>query len=39
MNPRRLFAIAFKETLQIWRDTRSLAIALLMPLMQMVLLG
>ena len=39
MNPRRLFAIAFKETLQIWRDPRSLAIALLMPLMQMVLLG
>jgi ABC-2 type transport system permease protein len=39
MNPRRLFAIAFKETLQVWRDPRSLAIALLMPLMQMVLLG
>ena len=32
MNLRRLFAIAFKETLQIWRDPRSLAIALLMPL-------
>ncbi|HVJ42941.1 MAG TPA: ABC transporter permease [Dongiaceae bacterium] len=31
--------MAFKETLQIWRDPRSLAIALLMPLMQMVLLG
>jgi ABC-2 type transport system permease protein len=39
MNPRRLAAIAYKETLQVWRDPRSLAIALLMPLMQMVLLG
>ena len=39
MNPRRLGAIAYKETLQVWRDPRSLAIALLMPLMQMVLLG
>lgn len=39
MNPRRLMAMAFKETLQVWRDPRSLAIALLMPLMQMVLLG
>jgi ABC-2 type transport system permease protein len=39
MSPRRVFAIAFKETLQVWRDPRSLAIALLMPLMQMVLLG
>jgi ABC-2 type transport system permease protein len=39
MNARRLFAIAFKETLQIWRDPRSLAIALLMPAMQMGLLG
>lgn len=39
MNARRLFALAFKETLQVWRDPRSLAIALLMPLMQMVLLG
>ncbi|HEY0183750.1 MAG TPA: ABC transporter permease [Rhodopila sp.] len=39
MNPRRLLAIAYKETLQIWRDPRSLAIALLMPLLQMVLLG
>lgn len=39
MNPRRLFAIAYKETLQIMRDPRSLAIALLMPLMQLVLLG
>jgi len=39
MNLGRLFAIAYKETLQVWRDPRSLAIALLMPLMQMVLLG
>lgn len=39
MNLRRLFAIAYKEALQVWRDPRSLAIALLMPLMQMVLLG
>lgn len=39
MNLRRLFAIAFKEMLQVWRDPRSLAIALLMPLMQMGLLG
>ncbi len=39
MNLRRLLAIAYKETLQIWRDPRSLAIALLMPLMQMGLLG
>ncbi|MDA8328868.1 MAG: ABC transporter permease [Betaproteobacteria bacterium] len=39
MNFRRLFALAYKETLQIWRDPRSLAIALLMPLMQMGILG
>ncbi len=39
MNPRRLAAIAYKETLQVWRDPRSLAIALLLPLMQMALLG
>ncbi len=39
MNLRRIIAIAYKETLQVWRDPRSLAIALLMPLMQMVLLG
>ncbi len=39
MNIQRVFAIAFKESLQIWRDPRSLAIALLMPLMQMGLLG
>ncbi len=39
VSPRRILAIAFKETLQVWRDPRSLAIALLMPLMQMVLLG
>lgn len=39
MNARRLFALAFKETLQVWRDPRSLAVALLMPLMQMAMLG
>lgn len=39
MNLRRLSAMAFKETLQVWRDPRSLAIALLMPVMQMALLG
>ena len=39
MNVRRLVAMAYKETLQIWRDPRSLAIALLMPVMQMALLG
>lgn len=39
MTPRRLIAIAYKESLQIWRDPRSLAVALLMPLMQMTLLG
>jgi ABC-2 type transport system permease protein len=39
IRPRRLFAMAYKETLQIWRDPRNLALALLMPLMQMALLG
>jgi len=39
MSIRRLLAMAYKETLQIWRDPRSLAIALLLPLIQMVLLG
>ena len=39
MNLRRVKAIAKKEMLQVWRDPRSLMIALLMPLMQMVLLG
>lgn len=39
MNLRRLLAVAYKETLQVWRDPRSLAIALLTPAMQMVLLG
>lgn len=39
MNLRRVLAMAFKEMLQVWRDPRSLAIALLMPVMQMVLLG
>lgn len=39
MNLRRLKAIAVKEVLQIWRDPRSLMIALLMPFTQMFLLG
>ncbi len=39
MKLRRLLAVAYKEALQILRDPRSLAIALLMPLMQMALLG
>ncbi|HVB48755.1 MAG TPA: ABC transporter permease [Burkholderiales bacterium] len=39
MKARRLLAMAYKEMLQVWRDPRSLAVALLMPLMQMLLLG
>jgi ABC-2 type transport system permease protein len=39
MRYRRLKAIAVKELLQIWRDPRSLMIALLMPFTQMFLLG
>ena len=39
MNLRRLKAIAVKEVIQIWRDPRSLMIALLMPFTQMFLLG
>ncbi len=39
MRFRRLRAIALKELLQIWRDPRSLMIALLMPFTQMFLLG
>lgn len=39
MRLRRLRAIAVKEMLQIWRDPRSLMIALLMPFTQMFLLG
>jgi ABC-2 type transport system permease protein len=39
MKLRRLQAIAVKEVLQIWRDPRSLMIALLMPFTQMFLLG
>ena len=34
MNLRRVLAMAYKEMLQVWRDPRSLAIALLMPLMR-----
>lgn len=39
MRAQRLKAIARKELLQVLRDPRSLMIALLMPLLQMVLLG
>jgi ABC-2 type transport system permease protein len=39
MKGRRIKAIAKKELIQVWRDPRSLMIALLMPLMQMTLLG
>jgi ABC-2 type transport system permease protein len=39
MRLRRLGAIAVKELLQIWRDPRSLMIALLMPFTQMFLFG
>ena len=39
MNLRRVNAIAKKELIQVWRDPRSLMIVLLMPLMQMALLG
>ena len=39
MKLRRVKAIALKEVLQIWRDPRSLMIALLMPFTQMFLLG
>lgn len=39
MNGLRLRAIARKEVLQVWRDPRSLMIVLLMPVMQMLLLG
>ena len=39
MRLRRIKAIAVKEVLQVWRDPISLMIALLMPFMQMILLG
>ncbi len=39
MKFRRLKAIAVKEVLQIWRDPRSLMIALLLPFSQMFLFG
>lgn len=39
MNWRRMVAVARKEWLQVVRDSRSLMIALLLPLMQMFLLG
>lgn len=39
MRARRVTAIAVKEVLQVWRDPRSLMMALLVPVMQMLLLG
>jgi ABC-2 type transport system permease protein len=36
---RRVLAVAIKELLQVWRDPRSLMLALLMPVIQMLLLG
>jgi ABC-2 type transport system permease protein len=39
MKLRRVRAIARKEIIQVWRDPRSLMVVLLMPLMQMALLG
>jgi ABC-2 type transport system permease protein len=39
MRARRLKAIAMKEVLQIWRDPRSLMIALLLPFTLMFLFG
>jgi ABC-2 type transport system permease protein len=39
VNLRRVKAVAKKEIIQVWRDPRSLMVVLLMPLMQMALLG
>lgn len=39
MKPRRIRAIAVKELLQVIRDPRSLMLALMMPIMQLFLLG
>jgi ABC-2 type transport system permease protein len=39
VNLRRIKAVAKKEIIQVWRDPRSLMVVLLMPLMQMALLG
>lgn len=39
MNLRRLWAIARKETLHIWRDPRSLLLAIGIPMMMIVLFG
>jgi ABC-2 type transport system permease protein len=39
MKLRRVTAIGLKEVLQVWRDPRSLMMALLVPVMQMLLLG
>ena len=39
MNPRRLFAIAYKESLHLLRDWRSLALALAIPLLLVLIYG
>jgi ABC-2 type transport system permease protein len=39
MSPRRLFAVARKETLQLRRDPRSLVLAFVLPLLLLVLFG
>lgn len=39
MNATRIVALARKELIQIWRDPRSLTLALLLPIIQMLLLG
>jgi ABC-2 type transport system permease protein len=39
MSPRRLWAIARKEFIHILRDPRSLAMAIALPMMQLVLFG
>jgi ABC-2 type transport system permease protein len=39
MNARRLWAIARKETLHIWRDPRSLGLAIGIPMMMILLFG
>jgi ABC-2 type transport system permease protein len=39
VNLLRVRAIAIKELLQVWRDPRSLMMALMMPVMQMLMLG
>jgi drug efflux transport system permease protein len=39
LNRRRLFAVARKETLHVWRDPRALAISLALPLVLLLLFG